>query len=321
MDEQNLRYFLSQLNITITHTSNQYLNAHCPLAPWFHQKGQDYRPSFGAAVSQTDFSHYHCFSCHKNGSIAALARLLGELRHGSQFYYSHLINQIEAVERQSYVVNFDEVPQQDLPPEPLIEEIYEGIFEKPIVHPDAIKYLTSRNISLKIADKLGLRFDDKERRILFDIRDCNHNLMGFSGRSIDGKDPKIRDYYGLRKKYCILGVDRWKWDDYKPLILVEGLFGFLWLHELNVEKIADIGCLLGSSLSKHQRQIISNRNTTTILLLDPDQAGQEGAADAARKLRGEGFNIFIPKWPWFGSNFDVNSLNKRQLWNMIKDYI
>ena len=146
--------------------------------------------------------------------------------------------------------------------------------------------------------------------------------MGFSGRSTDfytaNTNPKIRDYAGLKKRQHILGSHRWR-EDKRPLIIVEGLFGYAHLVELNVEKVADIGAILGSTLSDKKRDLIIDRNTRTILLIDDDEAGDLclfGRNGAIDKLSRQNFPVYTPVWP--ANKADPDQLTKHEIWQIIQ---
>ena len=45
-------------------------------------------------------------------------------------------------------------------------------------------------------------------RIIFPVRGREGELYGYTGRAIDEDvQPRIRDYYGLPKRACLLGLD------------------------------------------------------------------------------------------------------------------
>jgi DNA primase len=320
MDEKNLREVLSQLGITVERKSGDWLTAKCPLALYFHSHGKDYHPSFGA---HTESGNYNCFTCHQKGHISELARILGQYRFNNQFHYSSILEIIDSLYEELLVPNFEKLPQiHNEKQEPLIEEIYDNIYTPALDNKQAMEYLEFRGIGAGTTEKLGLRWDDYQKRVLFPVRWVDSSLMGFSGRAINNRtQPKIRDYAGLRKKQHILGVDRWRWDKY-PLIIVEGLLGFAWLHELNVEAVADIGALLGSELTEYKRQLIIKRNTETFLLSDNDQAGhdflfgRENRKGALVKLKGQGFRVYAPQWPF--KKLDPDELSKQDLWRILQ---
>jgi hypothetical protein len=137
-----------------------------------------------------------------------------------------------------------------------------------------------------------------------------------------------RDYAGLKKRQHILGADRWRFGEDRPLVVIEGLFGFAHLIEMNLEAYADVGALLGSELTDWKRDLIVHRNTNTYLLLDNDPAGDQclfgrispdgerdyhaGAVAAMENL----VPLYLPAWP--EGKDDPDQLTKREVWDMFR---
>ena len=108
---------------------------------------------------------------------------------------------------------------------------------------------------------------------------------------------------------------------------MEGLFGYLWLLELNVEVVADVGCIMGSKLSTHQRDIIIQRAAATFLLLDNDEAGDKGLYgrmdregnrawdEGAVGMLVDHVPVHVPVWP--DDKDDPDQLTKRDVWDVL----
>jgi DNA primase len=326
MNESSLRNILAKLGVQVQGKSGDWLRASCPFSSFFHSSGKDSHPSFTAKIDPDDDSFYYCHACKMHGRISALARALGHHRHNNQFYYSKIIEESEKADKENIVFpDYEKIHEpKDPPQEPLVEEIFDNMYMSPS-HCESLMYLTYRGISLQTALSLGLRWDERQRRILFPVRNPKGELMGFSGRATGDQEPKIRDYAGLKKRQHILGSHRWEWGNRrKPLIIVEGLFGYAHLVELGVEKVADVGALLGSSLTNKKRDLIIDRNTRTILLVDDDEAGDlclfgRNNDGAINKLSKQGFPVYVPLWP--KGKDDPDSLSKHEIWQIIQGNI
>ena len=323
MNESSLRSILAKLGIQVQGKSGDWVKAACPFASFFHSSGKDLHPSFTAKIDPHDSSFYYCHACKMRGRISSLARALGHHRHSSLLYYSEVIGEADQADQENVIFSDyeDRFSHRDLPQEPLVEEIFDNMYSDAIDDSDSLGYLHKRDISAFTSDKLGLRWDERQNRILFPIRNPMGDLMGFSGRAIASNvEPKIRDYAGLKKRQHILGSHRWR-EDKRPLVIVEGLFGYAHLVELNVEKVADVGAILGSTLSDKKCDLIIDRNTRTILLIDDDEAGDlclfgrnnDGAID---KLSRQNFPVYTPVWP-VGKD-DPDSLTKHEIWQIIQ---
>ena len=321
MNESSLRSILAKLGIQVQGKSGDWVQASCPFSSFFHSSGKDLHPSFVAKIDPHDSSYYYCHACKMHGRISSLARALGHHRHNSLLYYNVIIAEADQADQENVIFSDyeDRFSHRDSPQEPLVEEIFDNMYECPIRNQEAIDYLTSRGISSKTALDLGVRYDERQGRILFPVRGLGGSLYGFTGRSTyPDVSPKIRDYAGLKKRQHILGSHRWR-EDKRPLIIVEGLFGYAHLVELNVEKVADVGAILGSTLSDKKRDLIIDRNTRTILLIDDDEAGDLclfGRNGAIDKLSRQNFPVYAPVWP--ANKIDPDQLTKHEIWQIIQ---
>jgi DNA primase len=70
----------------------------------------------------------------------------------------------------------------------------------------------------------------------------------------------------------------------KPLVIVEGFFDCMKLHQHGCKKVV---ALMGSTLSAAQEELIrkyTDGNSHVIVMLDEDEAGQTGREDIAVRL-------------------------------------
>ena len=115
------------------------------------------------------------------------------------------------------------------------------------------------------AEQIGLVFDEARDRILFPIRGRDNALYGFSGRIIEPvpDEPKVRDYEGLPKRHLILGSHLWH--PGKPLLIIEGLFGYAHMIEIGAPEHANIGAILGSVVTEEKAVLIRNEGAPTYM--------------------------------------------------------
>ncbi len=319
MDEPALNRVLSRLGIHVEgknvqrHTGKIWLNFKCPLAPFSHSHNYtpDRNPSAGAVTDKKGHaSRWHCLGCKSHGTIFELAHRLSGLHPGSDIPYMAIADEIMEVESTGLeqLQWGQDVGGLEPLPEPLIEEAYEGLWPDVSGTP-AEGYLESRGISAATALSLSLLFDAHRNRVLFPVRSRAGELFGFSGRAITPHaKPRILDYEGLPKRHLILGANRWNAG--RPLILVEGLFGFAHLVEIGTEALANVGALLGSVMTPEKATIIKDFGAPTYLLMDPDEAGDAclfGPVDdqgiehpergAIHMLQADAIPLFVPEYP------------------------
>ena len=273
MDEQAIRGHLRALGVGPVTKQRGWLNAPCPLAPWNHRAGKDSSPSFGIEISTSGHSHYYCFTCKNSGRVHDLAAELGRLRGHDYTAIQRQAVRDDILSIPSYE-GFTDTPR---PPEPLDSAEYEDLYEPVEQCPEAIAYLSSRRVSLETARILGLSYDPEDHRLVFPVRDRAGGLFGYTGRSIDPPGcaqsgrPKVKDYLGLPKRHLLLGEERVEYG--KPIIVVEGLFGYARLVEIGAERLASVVALLGSEMTAQKADRLRRINAPTYLLVDDDEAG------------------------------------------------
>jgi hypothetical protein len=266
------------------------------------------------------------------GRISSLARSLGHFREGNLWHYKDLLNAADVADLQSIPPGWEENAWEDSvdePQEPVVEAIFSNMYPVAWDVPEARAYLEGRGIGQRAASTLGLRYKQKNRRVLFPVRGMEGQFYGYTGRAIY-PNPKIKilDDEGLKKRQHVLGADRWR-PGKVPLIVVEGLFAFAHLVNMGVEKVADVGALLGSELTDWKRDLILKHGHSVYLLLDNDPGGDAclfGRPDpnTGDRMPGTGMieslcreiPVMVPAWP--EGKLDPDELNKQEVWDMLR---
>lgn len=315
MDEGPLLQILRRLGISEFRRGKKgWLDFRCPL-PHRDNTGRvhfDTSMSAGARIDPNGPSSWHCFACKGhlgNPGVAGLVRAITKTGRAVPADLQEMA--IRAEDRSSLAlphVDFEAAPVDEAP-KPLIEEVYEGLYLDAWGALEAQNYLAKRGLGEATAQALGLLYDDEQRRILFPIRDGQGRLYGFSGRAIDKEaKPKIRDYAGLPKRHLILGQHRWQRN--RPVLIVEGLFGYAHLVEIGVERFINLGAVLGSVMTEEKAAILRLFDEPVYLLFDNDQAGEIGLfgpldPDGTTRRREHGgvamlldyVPVYAPEWP------------------------
>src|SRR5205823_1777871 len=90
---------------------------------------------------------------------------------------------------------------------------------------------------------------------------------------------------GFRKSQELFNIDRAiKEPADKPLLIVEGFFDCMKIHEHGYRKVV---ALMGSSMSATQEELIrqyTTSNSSVIVMLDENDAGRAGREDIACRL-------------------------------------
>jgi len=152
-------------------------------------------------------------------------------------------------------------------------------------------YLIERGLSLETVIDFGTGFCSKGMmagRIAIPIHTLDGEVVAYAGR-YPGEPPEGTPKYklpqGFRKSLELFNIDRAiKEDPEQPLVIVEGFFGCMALHQNGYRKVV---ALMGSSMSQAQEEIIrrhTNQESRIIVMLDENEAGQTGREDIACRL-------------------------------------
>jgi DNA primase len=140
------------------------------------------------------------------------------------------------------------------------------------------RYLTQRGISPATARWFGvgmyLGAGFLAGRCVIPIRDEEGRLVAYAGRAVKGEEPKYRFPVGFRKSQVLFNLDRAIQTDGPNVIVVEGFFDALKVHQAGHPAVV---ALMGSSFSQRQSELLLSRFASITLMLDGDQPGRHGA--------------------------------------------
>jgi DNA primase len=153
-------------------------------------------------------------------------------------------------------------------------------------------YLTNeRGLTLETIVDFGMGFCAKGMmagRIAIPIHNPDGNVVAYAGRFPgDPTDdtPKYKLPQGFRKSQELYNIDRAiKEPADKPLLIVEGFFDVIKIHQNGYRKVV---ALMGSTMSAAQEELIrkyTNAKSQVIVMLDEDEAGKAGRDDIACRL-------------------------------------
>jgi DNA primase len=122
-------------------------------------------------------------------------------------------------------------------------------------------------------------------RCVIPIRDEQSRLIAYAGRAVHGEAPKYRFPAGFRKSRVLFNLDRARLSDGCGVVVVEGFFDALKVHQAGHPAVA----LMGTSFSQRQSELLTGHFTRGTLLLDGDEPGRR-ATDVIAQL-------LLPKVP------------------------
>jgi DNA primase len=154
-------------------------------------------------------------------------------------------------------------------------------------------YLIDRGLSPETIAEFGLGFFAGEKglmvgRVVIPIQNPKGEVVAYAGRW-PGEPPKDTPKYklppGFRKGLELFNLDRAiKEPAEKPLLVVEGFFGAIKLHQHGCRKVV---ALMGSTMSAAQEDLLRQHlkpSSRVIIALDEDEAGRAGRENIAGRL-------------------------------------
>jgi DNA primase len=152
-------------------------------------------------------------------------------------------------------------------------------------------YLKERGLTLETIVDFGVGFCAKGMmagRIAIPIHNAEGGVVAYAGR-LPGEpttdNPKYKLPQGFRKSLEVFNIDRAiKEPAEKPLVIVEGFFDCMKIHQCGHRKVV---ALMGATMSAAQEQLIlkhTTRDSHVIVMLDENEAGQAGREDIACRL-------------------------------------
>ena len=135
-------------------------------------------------------------------------------------------------------------------------------------------YLAQRGISPATAQLYGVGMYHGNGfltgRCVIPIRDEKSQLIAYAGRAVNGEEPKYRFPPGFGKSQVLFNLDRAISTGSRNVIVVEGFFDALKVHQAG----HPVAALMGSSFSQRQSELLLSHFASATLMLDGDEPGR-----------------------------------------------
>ncbi len=147
------------------------------------------------------------------------------------------------------------------------------------------------------ASKSGRFYDRFRDRIMIPILDLRENVTAFGGRVFQDGTPKYLNSPEtplFQKGRSLYGLHKARATKLKSLILVEGYFDVLALHQAGIRQaVAPLGTALTSDHAKLLRRFVD----TVVLTFDGDTAGTSAVLRALDVFRNSGLTVEVVVMP------------------------
>lgn len=283
----------------------------CP----YHKGGNENTPSM--SISLVD-PVYFCHGCKKGGTVKSLLVDLGasESMADQALSRSGMSGRREARKVQDrgvdapIAVRIPTVDEDEVEEEGVAYILDEGILDEYRLAPKALMRDGFEKSTLRF---FGIGVDKDQARITFPIRDFEGNLLGVSGRTYVGMEPRYKIYkteltrrrkWGIPRNYSLESAkSRLLWNGHNAkklinnghtLVLTEGFKAAMWVWQAGHQCVA---ATIGSYLTKNHAEWIYKHAGRVIIFYDADEAGVEGTRKAIDTLVNHGVSVKIAKYP------------------------
>jgi DNA primase len=144
-------------------------------------------------------------------------------------------------------------------------------------------YLNTRGITEETARDFGIGFfsgrGSMANRIVIPIHNKGGELVAYADRAIDESEPKYKLPKNFWTSQELFNLHRVLARGHDIVIVVEGFFDAVKVHQAGYPVVA----LIGSSLSNEQEGMLAEFSKV-ILMLDGDEAGREATEKIAPRL-------------------------------------
>jgi DNA primase len=181
------------------------------------------------------------------------------------------------------------------------------------------------NFEIENANVLYGEYEFFRKRIIIPIIDDEDNVVGFSGRSTDGEEPKYinsKDSKIFQKKNILYNMNRArKYLNDESIIIVEGYFDVIALSKIGINNVVAI---MGTAFGfDHIKLLKKYKIKNVILCLDQDEAGVKSSLKIGEMLLKN--NIGNINVITYDEHKDIDEYiksndNVEQLFNSKKDY-
>jgi hypothetical protein len=205
---------------------------------------------------------WNCFNpaCSMAGSIEEMLRL----RQGLNYFQSkRLLQKHKDASGTSFSEQMEEILEKGATfkpfPEAPVLRMHEQFWNSP-----GHEYMKSRHFTDETLEHFGIGYSDKKNMVVVPMHDPDGMLVGFVGRSIEGKAFKNSD--GLPKSLTAWNFHRAKLCG-DTVIVVESSFDAMRIHQAGYPNVV---ALLGGSFNKFYAQQLGKTFSTIIVMTDMD---------------------------------------------------
>jgi DNA primase len=203
---------------------------------------------------------FYCFSCQKTSDLVEFVMFT------SNRTYFESVRFIKSKEQES---NIEQEMVRQLHTKQdyvLYDELQvKRLHQQAVDSPRATSYFYGRRITQESILKFSLGFSENQDMVTIPVHSPDGMLLGFVGRSVEGKD--FKNTPGLPKSKTLFNLNRVKTAD--RVYVVESSFDAIRLDQIGFPAVAT----LGANVSAMQIELLQKYFNNVIVIADNDEAG------------------------------------------------
>ena len=157
------------------------------------------------------------------------------------------------------------------------EVIIKRLNSQALESPRAMRYFDGRLVTKSSVSKFNLGYSEKQDMVTIPVHSPEGMVIGFVGRSLEGKD--FKNTPGLPKSKTLFNLHRVKAND--KVYVVESSFDAIRLDQVEMPAVAT----LGATISKNQVELLEKYFNEIYLIADNDEAGKAMSKKMIDKLK------------------------------------
>ncbi len=215
---------------------------------------------------------FFCFGCQQTATLQEIV-----MKMSNRSYFESL-RYIKSKEQESDITQI--VAKQLYTPPTFIqydEVIIKRLNSQALESPRAMRYFDGRLITKSSVSKFNLGYSEKQDMVTIPVHSPEGMVIGFVGRSLEGKD--FKNTPGLPKSKTLFNLHRVKAND--KVYVVESSFDAIRLDQVGMPAVAT----LGATISKNQVELLEKYFNEIYLIADNDEAGKSMSKKMIDKLK------------------------------------
>ena len=291
----------------------------CP----FHQEESE-----GAFYISTENGAFICHSCQARGSVYTFLKEIGAPKRLRKTVMDQIGPELVRNSKKREKIGKKDPLKDHMP----IKESLLGIFDF------CPKSLLEAGFSKKTLKEHEVGFDKEASRITFPIRSHEGVLMGVSGRTVVGENPRYKLYkaedlkrfsdeyrnYDINKKnflwrsHLVYPEVYRKKGERCQVIVVEGFKAAMWMVQNGYP--LTVG-LMGTYLSFMQQRLLQRLDAEILIFLDNKETAEEGVYKAGLELR-KSNRVRVCVYPeWYDEGDQPDDVTKDDLTTIVNEAV